>query len=248
MNRPALEPSPTPGRHPRQAARAFTLVEMLTVMAIIAILLGVTIPAIRGINGTGSRKSAVRTMMGVLDQARMLAISDGKATYVVFAGSNLVGTAADTMVGHSYAVFEDNASFAPVQRSAWINLPAGVSFKVASDFDTLVNRPLAASEPTFNVVSPKGGEAVTVTRQLPYIKFDSTGAVDAALANDAEAQHFRVLLFDGIVTSTGTENSTRSASTDLTRQNFLFDEIRINPATGRAKYTLDPSDNLSPTA
>lgn len=238
------------GVRPARRSSAFTLVELLTTMAIIAVLLAVTAPALRGLSGAGSRKAAVRTLMGVLDQARMLSISDGKATYVVFAGRNLVGTPCDSMIGRAYAVFEDNASFIPVQRTAWIYLPVGVSFKVASDFDTLINRDLAASDPTFPVTPPKGGTAPPPVVQLPYVKFDPTGALDGALANDSVPQHFRLLFFPGLVNVAGRESLTRSAQAPggggTTAQNLLLDEIRVNPATGRARYILDPADNLPP--
>lgn len=223
---------------------AFTLVELLTVMAIISVLLAVTAPALRGINGAGSRKSAIRTLMGVLDQARMLSISDGKATYVVFAGRNLVGTHCDSMIGRAYAVFQDNANFTPVQRSPWIYLPVGLSFKVANDFDTLINRDLGASDPGFTVTAPKGGNESPATVQLPYVKFDPTGALDGTLANDPVPQHFRILIFPGLVSISASESLTRSVQT--TAQNLMLDEIRVNPATGRARYILDPADNLPP--
>lgn len=213
-------------------------------MAIISVLLAVTVPAFRGLNGAGSRKSAVRTLMGVLDQARMLSISDGKATYVVFAGRNLVGTKCDSMIGRAYALYEDDVNFNPVQRSAWIYFPTGVSFKVAGDFDTLINRDLGASDPSFMVTAPKG-EADSATVQLPYVKFDPTGALDGTLANDSMPQHFRILVFPGLVSNSGGESLTRSAGGEGTAsQTFLLDEIRLNPATGRARYILDPEDNL----
>lgn len=214
-------------------------------MAIISALAAVTVPALRGLNGAGSRKAAVRTLLGVLDQARMLSISEGKATYVVFAGRNLVGTPCDSMIGRAYAVFQDNANFTPVQRSAWIYLPAGVSFKVADDFDTLLNRDLGASDPRFTAIPPKGGNDPPPLVQLPYVKFDPTGALDATLANDSAPQHFRILVFPGLVNLSGVESLTRSAQAPGTAaQNLLLEEIRVNPATGRASYIPDPADHL----
>ncbi len=227
----------------RRFAGAFTLVELLTVMAIMSVLLAVAVPAMKGINGTGGRKSAVRTIMGALDQARMLAISDGKATYVVFGGKNLVGTNGDVLMGRAYAVFEDNVNFTPVQRSAWQFLPVGISFKVGSDYDSLINRNLGRADPTFFITPPKAGGA-SFDMKLPYVKFDSTGALDASIANDSIAQNFRILIFQGNITSAGIEAATRTVSGGGADQMVLVDEIRLNPATGRARYTPNSADNL----
>lgn len=247
-------PKPTPMNRrsllPRFARGAFTLVEILTVMAIVSVLLAVTAPALKGINGVGGRKAAVRTIMGTLDQARMMAISDGRATYVVFAGRNLVGTKCDSMIGRAYAVYQDDVNFTPVQRSAWVYLPVGVAFKMASDFDTLINRDLGTSDPSFTVHVPKGGNDSPTTVQLPYVKFDPTGAVDGTLANDSVPQHFRILVFPGLVSNSGSETLTRAARTEngggTMSGNLLLDEIRLNPATGRVRYILNPADNLPP--
>lgn len=234
--------SPTPSR---RAPRAFTLVELLSVMGIISVLLAVTIPALKGLHGAGSRKSAVRTLMGALDQARMLAISDGRATYVVLAGPPLAGRGPQveaSLFGRAYAIFEDNADFEPVQRTQWLYLPKGVSFKIKNDGGStasLMNRPAsqATPDPAF-AVKPPGSDSAAVKVQLPYVRFDSTGAPDIQ-----QADYLRILLYEGFNTAPDIEVSTRKV-TGAGQQRSGLDEVRINPATGRAKYILSPADNL----
>ena len=69
---------------------AFTLVELLVVMAIIAILASVGLPALRGI-GKGNRMSgAVRQVMDDLALARLRAISSRSPVYMVFVPTNLL--------------------------------------------------------------------------------------------------------------------------------------------------------------
>lgn len=70
--------------------RAFTLVELLVVMAIIAILASVGLPALRGI-GKGNRMSAAtRQVLDDLALARLKAISSRSPVYVVFVPTNLL--------------------------------------------------------------------------------------------------------------------------------------------------------------
>ncbi len=74
----------------RGSVGAFTLVELLVVMAIIAILASVGLPALRGI-GKGNRMSgAVRQVMDDLALARLKAISSRSPVYMVFVPTNLL--------------------------------------------------------------------------------------------------------------------------------------------------------------
>ena len=74
------------GRH----VVAFTLVELLVVMVIIAILTTVGLPALRGI-GKGNRMSAAtRQVLDDLALARLRAINSRSVVYVVFMPTNLM--------------------------------------------------------------------------------------------------------------------------------------------------------------
>ena len=101
---------------------AFTLVEMLVVMGIIVLLLAATLPAFRGLNQSESRRGAVGNLLGVLDRARMMAITDGLATYVVFACPAASGQLNSDLRGRAYAIYEDadNVTFVPTQKTPWI--------------------------------------------------------------------------------------------------------------------------------
>ena len=179
--------------------RAFTLVEMLAVMAIIALMLLVTLPAFRGFNQAQGRRGAVGNLMGVLDRARMMAISDGLPTYVVFARKPIRdGTPVNPKLwGQAYAIFQDkdDINFGIVQRTPWLYLPIGIALKMdataptgtdasatttattASVTDQLLTT--QGNDPVFPVTGPAlSGSATSATGVLlPYWKFDNTGAV-----------------------------------------------------------------------
>ena len=236
----------------------FTLVEMLVTISIATLLIGLLVAGARGLNSRVNRRSAVGTLMGVFDQARAVAISDGRAAYVVFVSAphgstQSNSTVAPKMWGQAYALFEDpvlqdnttTAGFLPQQRSAWLYLPTGIAFKCDNSSD---NAPasLTASLPTpndttkFNVSATNG----TIALSLPYLKFDAAGQIvdDQNQVLDPGSPLLRVLLFPGVASSVGTETMTqRNAGTTGANIKFALDEIMLKPITGRAQYTQDPN-------
>jgi prepilin-type N-terminal cleavage/methylation domain-containing protein len=241
----------------RRRASGFTLVELLTVMVIIAVLSTIILGSVRGLSGSGNRRSAISRLMGVLDQARMLAIAENRAVYVVFAsplpGQTPAPQISASMWGRAYAIFQDKSDFKPVQRSAWMYLPVGVAFKSSGNdgLTALTNQPFASGDGTnFPLSSMVAGVDSTEPdkgAKLPYLKFDPVGSLVDYKGGvvEADSPTARLLLFDGSVTSSGVETSTRRISaSDTDSQKRNIDEVDIKPITGRAKYVLDPLDNL----
>jgi prepilin-type N-terminal cleavage/methylation domain-containing protein len=70
--------------------RAFSLVELLVVMAIIALLASVGLPAMRGIGKSNRINAATRQMLDDLSYARLRAINSRSTVYMVFAPTNVV--------------------------------------------------------------------------------------------------------------------------------------------------------------
>ena len=239
-------PSIIVANHSPRRHKAFTLVEMLSVMGIIVLLLVATIPALRGLNQAGSRRGAVGTMMGVLDRARMMAISDGLATYVVFTCPVDESQLNPDLCGRAYAIFEDsdNVSFIPTQKTPWMQLPKGMAFKVKADVtDDCISARFAGGAPassdlSFPLTSTAMSNGSPANVQLPYWKFDSTGAV-------TEQKYLRLLMFAGVVNAGGNEISTQNNAGSGNQLKAQLEEIDLNQATGRAKYIIDPSNNLN---
>lgn len=69
---------------PVAAAVAFTLVELLVVMAVIVLVIGFVIPAVSGLKGAGDVNKAVYDIAGVLEQSRTHAMSNNTYVYVGF--------------------------------------------------------------------------------------------------------------------------------------------------------------------
>jgi prepilin-type N-terminal cleavage/methylation domain-containing protein len=147
---------------------AFTLVEMLVVIAIIAILSTLVVPSLRGLFGVAGRRGGLNTLSGALEQARLSAIENGVISYVGFPS----GTATNELAFSSVIVYRTGKSgesnVVPVSR--WVRFPTGV-FLDPQSVST------AAPDKTNGIgaLLPKlGGISVT---DLSYIAFDRFGKV-----------------------------------------------------------------------
>src|SRR5207248_2044597 len=80
-----------------QRKRAFTLLEMLVVMAIIALLMVLVAPAFTSLKSAGDVTGAAYTVKGVLDQARTYAMANNTYTWVGFYEENVSSTTPGTV-------------------------------------------------------------------------------------------------------------------------------------------------------
>src|SRR6266567_9104384 len=77
--------------------RAFTLIEMLVVMAIIALLMVLVAPAFTNLKSAGDVTGAASTVKGILDQARTYAKANNTYTWVGFYEENVASTTPGTV-------------------------------------------------------------------------------------------------------------------------------------------------------
>jgi len=214
----------------RGRLRAFTLIEMLVVLGIIALLLVAIVPAVTSLSKANGRKAAIGNLLGGIEQARAEALKSGQATYVVFpALTSGTQSTLDRYNYRSYAIFEDDAATPGnvKQLTAWKSFPTGVALRAAGTAALSNLADPASLTPSVTLsFAPDAGAT-----PFKCFKFNSNGEVTAPAAN--------VLLgiFEGYVNS-GTEIATTK---DASGNPSAVEYVRVSQFTGRAEPTATPS-------
>jgi prepilin-type N-terminal cleavage/methylation domain-containing protein len=201
------------------SAAGFTLLEMVTVMAIIAIATAVAMPAIGSLTKSSSRRAALSLTIGGLDQVRALALSKSSNYYLVFA-DNSPDWPEDYRC-RSFAIFEEvffpNAAAGSQYRclpvTTWTRLPVGVAFNPSA---TTI---FGATTRKMVYFAPLGKEI-----NAAYLKFNGIGAVEEP--SDSALAYVRI--FEGYVDANGSLTFTNKAAA-------AEEVIKISLITGRAK-------------
>ena len=198
-------------RTPHSALRislAFTLLELLTVIAIMGIIAALAMPSLRGLK-PNAKAAATRDLLDAVGRARQLAISQRTTVYMVFAPTNffsgLTGTnwgrvqsvADKQLIGYAYVCLRSVGDQPGVHTarylSSWRTLPEGAFIppaKFGSGFiipnTSIGNLWIAPFSVTNSLPFPSESNPVTVPVMLPYIAFDGTGQLVSGLPGQPE--------------------------------------------------------------
>ena len=121
--------------HPRHSGEhGYSIVELLTVVAIVGILALVTIPSFMTMRNSASMKTAMRNFTSDLRSARQLAISRGLQVKVSFSTGN---------GARRYDYFQGNSAYATVPNANWTPLtgPGSNPLTASRQLDAIVYFP-----------------------------------------------------------------------------------------------------------
>jgi prepilin-type N-terminal cleavage/methylation domain-containing protein len=182
-----------------RTSRAFTLLELLTVITIMGILAALAVPTLRGLK-PNAKVAATREILDAVGRARQLAISHRTTVYMVFLSTNFWTTVPAAqmanvqplldkqLIGYAYvtlrSVGDQPGAHTPSYLTSWRTLPQGAFIPLGKFWPglTLTNTTLASGNlfiPPFaitnNIPFPTETNRPGPYAPLPYIAFDGTG-------------------------------------------------------------------------
>lgn len=216
-----ISPQRSGGQRIRSNSDAFSLVEMLIVIAIISAMIGMLGLGIAQLTAHSARKSAVNLVLNTFEQARVAALRSGANVYVAFANAD--PDFPEDSRFRAFVVYRDRtendlpaapASSDPVFLTKWKKLPRGISFKSSAGF-------LFSGGATRTLALPGGGSA-----NVPVLKFNATGAI--GLPSTGE---IRLYLYEGYYDGSS-DRITMNSNSDL------FETFSFARFTGRIRHEV----------
>jgi len=227
VNEPA---PPSPISHlpsSRKRGHAFSLVELLAVVGIIAILSVAAVPVMRGLGGSQSSRATAQILISALEQARTAAILSGTNAYLALPNTetttmNLTNRLRTYAViretvsqdGDEYDDFQTNVPTSSkwVLLSKWERLPGDLQFsatalnQLASTDPSGLTFPGNSNSSTLAVIGFTPGGALSDPRGTAGLLFASSNKVangKAAVADRIEISEYSGRVrYAGIVTNT----------------------------------------------
>ncbi len=139
--------------------KAFTLMEMLIVLAVITLLLGISIPFVANFTKGAKLKTAAKDVFAILNTARNLSLTYRKNYSIIF----------DTSVTpHAYYIIDEDEN---VYRKKY-SLPSSISFSVSDGRSTFSSTGgLATGSNSIAIFDSKGASrTITISSATGRIK------------------------------------------------------------------------------
>ena len=244
-------------------SRAYTLLELLTVLAIMGVIAALAVPTLRGLK-PNAKVAATRDLLDAVGRARQLAISQRTTVYMVFvppsfwtAPAATAWNAADRSVAanlfdkqllaYTYvclrSVGDQPGAHNPRYLSPWRTLPQGAFIAPAKFGSGMIisntpqgNLTVWPFAITNNIPFPSETNRAAAYVPLPYIAFDGTGQ----LVSGQPGQPELIPLTEGNISFTRDANKVAQAqppqATEVPDGNTVdnYSLVYVDRLTGRA--------------
>ncbi|GAB4252453.1 MAG: hypothetical protein OHK005_19680 [Candidatus Methylacidiphilales bacterium] len=181
-----------------------------------ATMLALAGPSVSNFASRIGRKGAISTMMGIFEQARVAALTQGVKVHVAFASTGFP----DEYRFRAFRVLRERVDEDPpgvdyVALTRWTQLPQGISF--VNEGNSLLGAATITLTPD---LLPSG----VSTDQVPTVVFNPSGFIET------ETAKLRLMIYEGFDLD-GKPNFTR-------RDRAYMDVINLRKYTGRAELFL----------
>ena len=158
-------PADCPKHHTRSGV---TLTELLVVLAVIAVLVSLALPAWRAITRSHANNAAMSLAMGTLEQARLAAVSGKKEVWVVLRNEEALKKGSLRLVTRDGN--KGSALQSLVAPGNWIQLPRGITFQTGEG--TLMDQ-----HPPAEVIATALGGSPSQGLSLGGVMFQRSGRI-----------------------------------------------------------------------
>jgi type II secretory pathway pseudopilin PulG len=239
MTSPAMifgNPRSGPGATPRSRA-AFSLMELIMVIAIMVILAGLLVPAVNSLTVTAGRKGALNTLMTTFEQARAAALESGANVYIVFWQRSYPEKDSLIVLREPVEWKKEEAAYLAKGRlipiSKYIHMPKGVLLYGGKGKNVFTHARPDGNSPNeladLLKQMPKTGGAAPDWSQVGYVKFLPTGVIAYP-----DKDHSRLIVSEGV----RDENGTETLIADRKNKHGGFEVITFRRFTGRASLEV----------
>jgi type II secretory pathway pseudopilin PulG len=203
----------------------YSLIEMLSVISIIALFGAISLPSMMSLTKQAGRKAAVNQLLNTFERARTLALETGFNTHVVFVNN----TGPDEFKFRAYMVLRDVAENetpdvvggATKAVTKWEVLPRGISMKSE-------RKSLVGTDNKNEIVVPKTALFPFANVKLPALTFNSSGSINAP-GKDA----LQMFIYEGFFAN-NQDNFIRQQTGGAP----LFEKFTLSRFTGKAQLDV----------
>lgn len=208
----------------KYSQRGFSLIEMVTVMAVVVIIMSLLVPTISNFTNTFGRRGGVTILMNTLEQARVAALESGRDVYVVFCRKAVPEQ--DSMI----VLREPESGTGPYEQlSGWIKLPQHIIlFDPPSGPSSILDAGVGTFVRGNSPVNIPSDANLPAGKGLVAMKFNGSGQISFPSSGKLWLH-----IAEGVRDNTGAE-----ARMTASRLNLPFEIVSLSKYTGRAQLDV----------